>query len=415
MLTIAFVLFAVQAVIMATPVAQEQRRIDIPLSRRSGLTTDEVNPEVLQNILASTLLKYANGLTAYKRNTGEDHPLAGGFDFPDPLDLNNRATGAEPLQDDSGVLWQGAISVGTPAKTYTVQLDTGSSDLFLPGPQCQANCQGHKVYDPSKSSTATDRHKSYSLAYGDGSTVQGEQYTDTVTIAGLTAQTQTLGAATQYSQGFSPSYFPPDGLLGMGYQSISEYNVPAVFQTLFTQNQVSDPIFAFKLTSSGAVLTLGGVDNTKYTGSFTYAPVTTKGYWQVTLDGVAVNGNSAVSSVQSIIDTGTTLIVGDAKRVKAFYAKIPGSKDASATVGSGYYSFPCSSTPQVSFTYAGRSFAIAPQYFNLGRVSRGSSYCVGGIVASGSLPFWIVGDVFLQNVYSSFDMGRNRVGFATLQ
>ena len=65
---------------------------------------------------------------------------------------------------------------------------------------------------------------SFSLSYGDGSTVSGEQYTDTVTIGGLTATSQTLGAASQYSQGFESSEFPADGLMGMAFESISDYN-----------------------------------------------------------------------------------------------------------------------------------------------------------------------------------------------
>ena len=69
--------------------------------------------------------------------------------------------------------------------SYTVDFDTGSSDLFVPSSSCESTCEGHKVYDPSASSTSRGLGYSFSLAYGDGSTVYGEQYTDDVTIAGL--------------------------------------------------------------------------------------------------------------------------------------------------------------------------------------------------------------------------------------
>lgn len=129
--------------------------------------------------------KYENGFEAYLRNTGEAHPLYTAPDF----NITRRATGAiAPTDENSGELWQGTISVGTPPVTYTVDFDTGSSDLFLPGPKCTTNCAGHKKYTPSASSTAVDKRKKFSLAYGDGSTVSGEQYYDTVTVAGLTVR-----------------------------------------------------------------------------------------------------------------------------------------------------------------------------------------------------------------------------------
>ncbi len=68
----------------------------------------------------------------------------------------------------------------------TVDFDTGSSDLFLPSPVCGADCSGHKLYDPSASSTAKDLHETFSLSFEDGSTVEGELFTDVVSIAGLT-------------------------------------------------------------------------------------------------------------------------------------------------------------------------------------------------------------------------------------
>lgn len=142
--------------------------------------------------------KFENGFAAYEANTGEPHPLADGFVPWPTANLTRRATGSagNALVDDDGELWQGTISVGTPPVTYTVDFDTGSSDLFLPGPSCTTNCKGHKKYQPSSSSTSADARQKFSLAYGDGSTVQGEQYTDTVSISGLTVRVISIILAT---------------------------------------------------------------------------------------------------------------------------------------------------------------------------------------------------------------------------
>lgn len=50
------------------------------------------------------------------------------------------------------------------------------------------NCEGHTLFDPSASATAADQAQPYSLAFGDGSTVEGDVFTDTVTVAGLTVR-----------------------------------------------------------------------------------------------------------------------------------------------------------------------------------------------------------------------------------
>lgn len=77
-------------------------------------------------------------------------------------------------------------------------------------------------------------------------------------------------------------------MMGMGFQSISEYNAPPVFQSLVAAGQTSEPVFAMKLTASGSELTIGGLNNDLFTGEFTYVPVTQEGYWQVDFDGVKV-------------------------------------------------------------------------------------------------------------------------------
>lgn len=62
--------------------------------------------------------------------------------------------------------------------------------------------------------------------------------------------------------------------MGMAFESISVYGASSLFQTLMFEGQVTDPVFSFKLSSSGAELYIGGANCELYTGDFTYAPVT---------------------------------------------------------------------------------------------------------------------------------------------
>ncbi|KIK91444.1 hypothetical protein PAXRUDRAFT_149483 [Paxillus rubicundulus Ve08.2h10] len=416
--SLATVIVSLPFFVAAAPQPSKQKTgTSIPISKRSGLTNPDnsVNLEALKSHITSTKAKIIRGLDNFEKNTGSSRPSA-------VNGTQKRGSGGDALTDANSELWYGTISVGTPANTYTVDFDTGSRrvsdvyciDLFLPGPDCGSTCSGHTVYDPSSSSTSQDLGKTFSLQYGDGSTVTGEQYTDIVFISGLTATGQTLGAASQYSSGFEISGFPADGLMGMAFQSISDYNASPVFQTLVSEGQTDQSVFAFKLAASGSELFIGGTDTALYTGGFSYADVTQQGFWQVNMDNVEGNGQTVLSNVDCIIDTGTTLVIGLPSDVATLYQAIGGT-DASGTVGQGFYTFPCNSVPSVSFTFGGTSFLISSDTLNLGPVYSGSSDCVGGIVGQDiGNSFWIVGDVFLANVYTAFDVGNSRVGFATL-
>ncbi|KAI0048764.1 acid protease [Auriscalpium vulgare] len=391
-----------------TPLPAPASGISIPIAKRGAGAP--VDPASLARSIARSVAKVHRGFSAYERNTGTPHPLANGS-----AALQTRATGSDSLAADGQQLWYGAISVGTPKKLFTVDFDTGSSDLFLPGAQCISNCQGHTPYDPTASSTSHDRGTTFSLAYGDGSTVSGKQYSDDVTVAGLTATGQALGVATTYSDGFASDNFPPDGLMGMAFQSISDYDAPPFFQTLIEQGEVDDSVFSFKLAPSDSELFLGGVNPALYSGSFTYVPVTKEGYWETNFDSMSVNGHPIVfeRNRDCIIDTGTTLIVGPLAEVALVYTRIPGALPGPQE---GIYIYPCSFKKPITMTFGGTSFTISPETFNLGQIEEGSSMCVGGLgyIADPELNFWIIGDVFLQNVYTSFDVGKSRIGFANL-
>ena len=88
------------------------------------------------------------------------------------------------------------------------------------------------------------------------------------------ATQQRLGAATIYPREFWSDKFPPDGLLGMAYESLSSYRASPLFQSLVSQDRVSAPVFSFYFAQSGSELYIGGTNQNHYKGSFTYMPVT---------------------------------------------------------------------------------------------------------------------------------------------
>ncbi|KDQ17038.1 hypothetical protein BOTBODRAFT_30426 [Botryobasidium botryosum FD-172 SS1] len=380
--------------------------VAIPIQKRVSSTAVPGVADIasLKAQLIRLSSKYENNFAAYERNTGVPHPLA-----PSQARKQAAPTGL-PLTDAQEVVWFGSISVGTPPKTFAIDFDTGSSDLFVPGSDCQ-NCGNHPRYDRSASSTSKDLKRPFTLQYGSGES-DGDQVTDTVTVAGLTATGQTLGVATNYSSSFASS--PTDGLMGLAYPSLSGFNATPTFNTLIAQKAVPAGVFSFLLAESGSELYLGGANKQRYTGDISWNKVTKEAYWQIAVASANVAGKAVVPGFEAIVDSGTTLIVGDTASVKKFWAQIPGAKEAN-DIQQGYFSFPCSNVPKdVSFTIGDKTILINPQWLNLGAVSQGSTQCVGGIVALDGVDFWILGDVLMRNAYVTFDFDNNRVGFATL-
>ncbi|KAF8268682.1 acid protease [Lactarius quietus] len=378
----------------------------IPITKRSGFRNADgfVDIAKVQAGLRRTVTKIQHGFEAFDINTGSAHPYAS------RLKNSNKRGNGDPLTPDGTKLWYGPITVGTPPVTYTVTFDTGSSDMFLPGTDCDMTCDGHMLYNPSSSTTSSAVKQRFKLEYGYRDAVAGELYTDTVTLAGYIATGQSVGAANIYSSGFQSVQDPADGLLGMGFESISLFETSPVFQTLVSQGQVSNPIFSFYLAESGSELYIGGANQSLYKGAFAFMPVTTQGFWQGSFDNISVNGGSVINSESAFIDTGTTQVIGDAQSVQAIYNQIPGSH----YVGSGTWSIPCDFNTSVSMTFSGEEFQISASTFNLGPLLDSSGACLGGFSAAFYPGLWVVGDVFLRNVYTAFDLGNSRVGFASL-
>lgn len=148
-------------------------------------------------------------------------------------------------------------------------------------------------------------------------------------------------------------------------------------------------------------LTIGGVNATLYSGPINYIPLVDAGsYWLIPLTDIKIGGvSTGVNFPSTIIDTGTSLIGMPRAAVEAIYSRIPGSAPFGAQ---GLYSFPCTASVSLSFTFGGIEYPMRSTDFNNGATSSSGRTCVGAIFAlesQGGRDLVIVGDAFLKNVY----------------
>lgn len=333
--------------------------------------------------------------------------------------LNGRANGsviATPTDslDDAYII---PVLIGTPPQTLNLDLDTGSSDLWVFSSETPSSeVEGQAIYNPNKSSTAKLLSgEKWHILYGDGSSSSGNVYTDKVSIGGLTVNTQGVELAQTVSSSFTQQS-AIDGLVGLAFSTLNTVS-PDQQKTFFdnAKSQLSAPVFTADLGfHAPGKYNFGFIDPSAHTGDITYTPVSTKnGFWEFTSTGYAVGSGAFTSTpIDGIADTGTTLLYLPAATVKAYWAKVSGSRNSNSAGG---YVYPCSATlPSFTFGVGSARLVIPGKYMNFGPISRGSSTCFGGIQSSAGIGINIFGDVALKAAFVVFDgSSPPRLGFAS--
>jgi len=332
----------------------------------------------------------------------------------------------EKLNDFGNAQYYGQISIGTPAQTFQVIFDTGSSIAWVPGKDCEsAGCRAHKKFDCEQSSTCQSTENGMQLAYGTGQMAGRLDYDKFCFGADdntLCIEKQAfLESVQEPGPTFAMAKF--DGLVGMGYDALAAKGMTTPFSQLIKSDKCQEKVFGFYLNKekteedeTGGEMTLCGIDSNHYTGDLLYVPVTRKAYWQFTVDSVDVNAEKFSTNFEAIADTGTSLIAGPSEIVDRLNSAIGARQNPM----NGQWMIDCKNLdhmPTVTFKIAGKPFSLTPDQYVMKVkpiATMDVTLCLSGFSSMDMPqgPMWILGDVFISQYYTVFDQGKDRIGFA---
>ncbi|EIN04506.1 aspartic proteinase [Punctularia strigosozonata HHB-11173 SS5] len=388
----------------ATPVVREPSPVKLPFAVRFNNGTNGALNIIEADRARINLIKEQGAALAEKHEN-----------------VHKRASYSVSVTNEA-VTYIASIGVGSPATSYDLIIDTGSSNTWV---------GAGKSY--VKTSTSSSTGKSVSVSYGSGS-FSGTEYTDTVTISSnLVITKQSIGVASR-SSGFSGV----DGILGIGPTVLTEgtlsgsstTEIPTVTDNLYSQGTISTAAVGVYFApttveeTTNGELTFGGADTSKYTGTLSYVSLTStspaKYYWGIN-QSIKYGSTSILSSTAGIVDTGTTLIyiATDA------YNKYKSATGATLDSATGLLRITTSQYNSLSnlvFTIGSKTYTLTPNAQiwprSLNSYIGGSSsyvYLVVNDIGSntGSGLDFIDGYTFLERFYTVYDTTNSRFGIAT--
>jgi len=380
-----------------------------------------------------------------------------------------RANGFDTIGeiDFDDVIYVSDITIGTPPQTFVVVMDTGSSNLWVPGKECGGGggggecgrqckgflckamcdpscctgpesdfmmkprsngnaCTGKHQFDTTKSSTYKKNGKPFQITYGTGS-CSGYIATDKVCLGDLCVDNG-FGVATRLAPFFADQ--PLDGILGLAFEKLAVDQIKPPVQTMIDNKMLANPWFTVWMTmthhenETGGLITLGELDKEHCADKVDWIPLSSATYYQIALDGIKVAGKDGQQElviispeenlgVQAISDTGTSLIAGPSRQVAEICKKLGGKLDPEQ----GVYLVPCDAAntlPDVVFTTNGKEFPVTAKNYVLQFSEQDKRCFLGfqGFPSSGFGPSWILGDCFIREYCQIYDMGGKRLGLA---
>ncbi|KAK7749246.1 hypothetical protein SLS62_008325 [Diatrype stigma] len=324
-------------------------------------------------------------------------------------------------------------TLGTPAQTVLLHLDTGSSDLWVNSAQSdlcteRSNpCASTGTYDANSSSTYNYVGSYFNISYVDGSGAAGDYVTDTFTLGDTSLED------FQFGVGYTST--SEQGILGIGYPvnevqvgraNMKPYeNLPA---KMVSAGQIQSQAYSLWLNdldaNKGSIL-FGGVDTDQYTGELQTLPIQANdgvySEFKITLTGLSLAGQSIAEdqALAVLLDSGSSLTYLPDTWVDQIFEQVGAQYEASD--GAAYVACDLasdSSTLDFTFTDPAISVEMNELVLDLGTASGGrptfddgTEACLFGIAPAGAGTN-VLGDTFLRSAYVVYDLANNEISLA---
>ncbi|KAJ2614976.1 hypothetical protein H4S08_001457 [Coemansia sp. RSA 1365] len=342
--------------------------------------------------------------------------------------LNN----ASVLTNVKDYYYYGYIGVGNPPQKFSVIFDTGSSNIWVPGEACVSQaCNEHRRFNDDSSTTFQSSSQKINIQYGTGY-IAGDVGIDTVQVTNsLTLYNQSFAVTSLEDKTFELPRSQFDGLFGLGFTGGAEGGIRSPVDTMLQENMLKEPYFGIKLQKDGepgnGEITFGSYDKS-YANKLEWIDVYGNIFWAATMEGIfygdeqqnylygadkvnAASGSltskeKAKASRKALLDTGSSLIYGDAYSLSAMSARI------GANVLTGEIS--CSSLSSLKpfhFVLGGKRFSMKPNEYIFHDPTSGICE-VQWMPVSEYL--WVMGIPFLQAHYTVYDVKSHKMGLAPL-
>ncbi len=287
--------------------------------------------------------------------------------------------------------------------------DTGSSNLWVYSGKCwSVVCLTHNTYKSSKSTTYTKNGAKFILQYGSGNS-SGFLSKDNIGFGDLVAKSFDFGEVDSVA-GIAFLASPLDGILGLAFDSISQGGIPTFFTAQTTTN---DRSFSFFLSHLGeeSYIIAPGFDSDLFHGDLFYHKVVEAKYWSLKMndmliDGKSVGGPIATGGVKGVIDSGTSLIIGNFDIINPILKQIGQVEEDCSNIDD---------LPNIDFIFDGVTYSLSPRDYVLEITLLGTTQCMAGVMGAElppNFPYLIIGDVFMRKYYTHFDYDNQRVGIA---